>query len=40
MRSEQTPSQTVGPYFAYGLTAKQYGYNFTYRFYGSRRYQG
>lgn len=22
----QTPSQTVGPYFAYGLTAEQYGY--------------
>ena len=25
----QTPSQTVGPFFAYGLTAKQYGYNFS-----------
>jgi len=25
----QTPSQTVGPYFAYGLTAEQYGYAFT-----------
>lgn len=24
----QTPSQTVGPYFAYGLTAVQYGYGF------------
>lgn len=24
----QTPSQTVGPYFAYGLTAGQYGYPF------------
>ena len=24
-----TPSQTVGPYFAYGLTARQYGYDFT-----------
>ncbi|MGE8569050.1 Protocatechuate 3,4-dioxygenase alpha chain [compost metagenome] len=24
----QTPSQTVGPYFAYGLTAVQYGYDF------------
>jgi protocatechuate 3,4-dioxygenase, alpha subunit len=23
---KQTPSQTVGPYFAYGLTAAQYGY--------------
>ena len=22
----QTPSQTVGPFFAYGLTARQYGY--------------
>lgn len=24
----QTPSQTVGPYFAYGLTAVQYAYDF------------
>ncbi len=24
----QTPSQTVGPYFAYGLTSDQYGYPF------------
>jgi protocatechuate 3,4-dioxygenase, alpha subunit len=24
----QTPSQTVGPYFAYGLTGDQYGYRF------------
>ena len=24
----QTPSQTVGPFFAYGLTAEQYGYDF------------
>lgn len=24
--SKQTPSQTVGPYFAYGLAAQQYGY--------------
>jgi len=23
----QTPSQTVGPYFAYGLTPEQYGYD-------------
>lgn len=23
-----TPSQTIGPYFAYGLTARQYGYDF------------
>jgi protocatechuate 3,4-dioxygenase alpha subunit len=29
MPSEQTPSQTVGPYFAYCLTPTQYGYNFT-----------
>lgn len=28
MSSEQTPSQTVGPYFAYTLTPEQYGYNF------------
>lgn len=25
----QTPSQTVGPFFAYGLTPEQYGYRFT-----------
>ena len=24
----QTPSQTVGPFFAYSLTARQYGYNY------------
>lgn len=24
----QTPSQTIGPYFAYGLAATQYGYDF------------
>jgi protocatechuate 3,4-dioxygenase alpha subunit len=24
----QTPSQTIGPYFAYGLAASQYGYDF------------
>jgi protocatechuate 3,4-dioxygenase alpha subunit len=28
MTSQQTPSQTIGPYFAYGLTPAQYGYNF------------
>ncbi|HEY1228184.1 MAG TPA: protocatechuate 3,4-dioxygenase subunit alpha [Ramlibacter sp.] len=28
----QTPSQTVGPYFAYGLAASQYGYNFNQPF--------
>jgi len=28
----QTPSQTVGPYFAYGLTASQYGYDFNQPF--------
>jgi protocatechuate 3,4-dioxygenase alpha subunit len=26
MAPKQTPSQTVGPYFAYGLTPEQYGY--------------
>ncbi len=26
MSHKQTPSQTVGPYFAYGLTSEQYGY--------------
>lgn len=26
-RLQQTPSQTVGPYFAYGLTPTQYGYD-------------
>lgn len=25
---KQTPSQTVGPFFAYSLTAEQYGYDF------------
>jgi protocatechuate 3,4-dioxygenase alpha subunit len=29
MKHGQTPSQTVGPFFAYGLTAEQYGYPFT-----------
>lgn len=29
MSMKQTPSQTVGPFFAYGLTAEQYGYDFT-----------
>lgn len=29
MSLKQTPSQTVGPYFAYGLTAEQYGYDFS-----------
>lgn len=28
MSPKQTPSQTVGPYFAYGLTPEQYGYPF------------
>ncbi len=26
MSLKQTPSQTIGPYFAYGLTPEQYGY--------------
>ena len=25
----QSPSQTIGPFFAYGLTAAQYGYPFS-----------
>jgi len=29
MKLAQTPSQTVGPYFAYGLTPEQYGYQLT-----------
>lgn len=29
MSYRQTPSQTVGPYFAYGLTPEQYGYELT-----------
>ncbi len=29
MTLKQTPSQTVGPYFAYGLTPQQYGYDFS-----------
>lgn len=29
MKQGQTPSQTVGPFFAYGLTAPQYGYPFS-----------
>jgi protocatechuate 3,4-dioxygenase alpha subunit len=28
VRLKQTPSQTVGPFFAYGLTPAQYGYPF------------
>ena len=31
----QTPSQTVGPFFAYGLTAKQYDYPFPSLFSGN-----
>ncbi|MEM9625493.1 MAG: protocatechuate 3,4-dioxygenase subunit alpha [Pseudomonadota bacterium] len=27
-RRRQTPSQTIGPFFAYGLTPEQYGYPF------------
>jgi protocatechuate 3,4-dioxygenase alpha subunit len=29
MSRKQTPSQTVGPYFACGLTSEQYGYDLT-----------
>lgn len=28
MKYKQTPSQTIGPFFAYGLTAEQYNYKF------------
>jgi protocatechuate 3,4-dioxygenase alpha subunit len=28
MSLKQTPSQTIGPFFAYGLTSGQYGYDF------------
>lgn len=28
MSRKQTPSQTVGPFFAYGLTPEQYGYSY------------
>jgi len=28
-KKRQTPSQTIGPFFAHGLTPEQYGYNFT-----------
>ena len=27
-RLQQTPSQTIGPFFAYSLTAEQYGYDY------------
>lgn len=30
----QTPSQTIGPFFAYGLTPEQYGYEFNSWFNG------
>lgn len=29
MRQKQTPSQTIGPFFAHGLTPQQYRYNYT-----------
>ena len=29
MKRGQTPSQTIGPFFAYGLTPEQYGFPFT-----------
>jgi protocatechuate 3,4-dioxygenase, alpha subunit len=35
MKYLQTPSQTVGPFFAYGLTPKQYQYDFTEWFDGN-----
>ena len=33
----QTSSQTVGPFFAYGLTAQQYRYDFPSLFNGNLR---
>jgi len=33
----QTPSQTIGPFFAYGLSPKQYGYDFPNWFDGDMR---
>ena len=33
----QTSSQTVGPFFAYGLTAQQYRYDFASLFNGNLR---
>ena len=35
MKYLETPSQTVGPFFAYGLTAEQYNYDFTQWFDGN-----
>jgi protocatechuate 3,4-dioxygenase, alpha subunit len=35
MKYLQTPSQTVGPFFAYGLTPEQYNYDFTQWFDGN-----
>ena len=29
MALKQTPSQTIGPFFAYAMTAEQYGYPLT-----------
>ena len=29
MKYKQTPSQTIGPFFAYGLTPEQYGYPYS-----------
>ena len=34
-RRRQTPSQTIGPFFAYGLTPTQYGYPFKSLFAGN-----
>ncbi|MBM7456629.1 protocatechuate 3,4-dioxygenase alpha subunit [Oceanisphaera litoralis] len=39
MTMKQTPSQTVGPYFAYGLTPQQYHYPFS-QIAGSQLVQG
>lgn len=34
-KKRQTPSQTIGPFFAYGLTPEQYGYDFNSWFDGN-----
>jgi protocatechuate 3,4-dioxygenase alpha subunit len=36
-RKPQTPSQTIGPFFAYGLTPEQYSYDFSSWFDGDIR---
>lgn len=40
MKRSQTPSQTVGPFFAFGLTSEQYGYPFSQLFNGRIEAEG